>query len=432
MDYGPLERLFAQPSNTDALKYIKKECKPPQRILLSDIAGIEQAWRNCDQTIHENVCDLSELLVAELYEPYQFFKCSLSGPSRATGKRRRSSQRGPRELFEQKQGTSSLKQSAGYWTAACGLKTHKWLPPPEHSFDAVVHFVQSGSGTGVHIGDGKILTCAHVVDSRDDNLEGDIKEGEGESDRRPIRTGRKKVVMFPNRRLFIAECTTVEESADGSSDVAILLLRSELAFPREASAALDVNIAIVGKEEGDVEEENSTRVKGRRARDSSAVVASSSSSFIQDLASATLAEMQLSLGRRVFCVGNPSNIDLESINMGHIEFHPPAWHCSVGQVQDGSIRNSCNNSIYHSCWTYWGHSGAPLFDEDGHVQGLHSSWDDQTGIRIGQKLENLQLAVQKTADKKRQVEVIGKEKGGGSGKGQADDCPPKKRRSRVA
>ena len=51
---------------------------------------------------------------------------------------------------------------------------------------------------------------------------------------------------------------------------------------------------------------------------------------------------------------------------------------------------------------------------------------------IGQKLENLQLAVQKTADKKRQVEVIGKEKGGGSGKGQADDCPPKKRRSRVA
>ena len=405
MDYGALERLFAQPSTTDALRYIKKECKPPQRILLSDIAGIEQAWRNCDQTIHENVCDLSELLMAELYEPYQFFNCSLSGSSSATGKRRRSSQRGPRELFKQKQGTSSLKKSAGYWTAACGLKTHKWLPPPEHSFDAVVHFLQSGSGTGVHIGDGKILTCAHVVDSRDDNL-----EGEGESDRRPIRIGRKKVVMFPNRKLFIAECTTVEESADGSSDVAILLLRSELAFPREASAALDMNILIVGKEEGDVEEENSTRVKRRRARDSSAVASSSSSSlsprscpssFIQDLPSATLAEMPLSHGKRVFCVGNPSNVDLESINMGHIEFHPPAWHCSVGRTQDGGIRNSCNNSIYHSCWTYWGHSGAPLFDEDGHVQGIHSSWDDQTGIRIGQKLENLQLAVQKTSGKKR-------------------------------
>ena len=243
------------------------------------------------------------------------------------------------------------------------------------------------------------------MDSRDDNL-----EGEGESDRRPIRIGRKKVVMFPNRKLFIAECTTVEESADGSSDVAILLLRSELAFPREASAALDMNIVIVGKEEGDVEEENSTRVKRRRARDSSAVASSSSSSlsprscpssFIQDLPSATLAEMPLSHGKRVFCVGNPSNVDLESINMGHIEFHPPAWHCSVGRTQDGGIRNSCNNSIYHSCWTYWGHSGAPLFDEDGHVQGIHSSWDDQTGIRIGQKLENLQLAVQKTSGKKR-------------------------------
>jgi len=45
--------------------------------------------------------------------------------------------------------------------------------------------------------------------------------------------------------------------------------------------------------------------------------------------------------------------------------------------------------LLHSCWTYWGHSGAPLFDERGHVVALHCAWDDRTGIRHAQPLQHL-------------------------------------------
>lgn len=38
----------------------------------------------------------------------------------------------------------------------------------------------------------------------------------------------------------------------------------------------------------------------------------------------------------------------------------------------------------HDCWTYWGHSGAPLMlRATGELVGLHSSWDDQSGMRRG-------------------------------------------------
>lgn len=54
---------------------------------------------------------------------------------------------------------------------------------------------------------------------------------------------------------------------------------------------------------------------------------------------------------------------------------------AAGQdVQD----NADIGSLEHDCWTYWGHSGAPLIAaESGEVIGLHSSWDDETGMRKG-------------------------------------------------
>ncbi|KAK1727557.1 trypsin-like cysteine/serine peptidase domain-containing protein [Colletotrichum acutatum] len=55
--------------------------------------------------------------------------------------------------------------------------------------------------------------------------------------------------------------------------------------------------------------------------------------------------------------------------------------CAEGQdPQD----NSDIGALMHSCWTYWGHSGAPLVDrKTGTLVGLHSSWDDETGMRRG-------------------------------------------------
>lgn len=97
------------------------------------------------------------------------------------------------------------------------LAQHDWLPPLADAadavgpatFDAVVHFVQAGSGTGVHVGDGLVLTCAHVVDARDD-------DGEDEGAKVTRRIGRRKVLMFASGRTFIAECAAAAETTDGA------------------------------------------------------------------------------------------------------------------------------------------------------------------------------------------------------------------------
>ena len=59
---------------------------------------------------------------------------------------------------------------------------------------------------------------------------------------------------------------------------------------------------------------------------------------------------------------------------------------AAGQdVQD----NSEIGALMHDCWTYWGHSGAPLICA-GQLIGLHSSWDNKTGMRRGVGVEAIQ------------------------------------------
>jgi hypothetical protein len=98
-------------------------------------------------------------------------------------------------------------------------------------------------------------------------------------------------------------------------------------------------------------------------------------------------------GDRLFCVGNPSNVDLEELwgASGETEFEPPTWHTSAGSCQgyldlaaqtaqhEQSQRGRAptrgeqkrahgteavdaerGGMLMHSCWTYWGHSGAQL------------------------------------------------------------------------
>merc|ERR1740117_1751609 len=108
------------------------------------------------------------------------------------------------------------------WLASCN-------PNPATTFEAVVHMVQGGSGTGVHLGNGLVITCAHVVDAKDD--------GEDEAnDRMPCRIGRRKVLMFPSGRVFISQCVSVVESLDGVMDVAALLLSVEIQIPAADTA----------------------------------------------------------------------------------------------------------------------------------------------------------------------------------------------------
>lgn len=361
-----VSKLFQISSPSAALKALKKKSQFSHTHLrkLASIAGATTAWCSCDLRIKENVHDLCEIIVDELYVPYIFYAKSLQLCD-------------SKQFFKNKTATPPLKyhKNKKFWSALSGSKTYNWVPDARHTFDAVVHFIQSSSGTGVHLGEGKVMTCAHVIDARDDDtLDDDVM---------PTRVGRKKIVMFSNGRVFEAICKAVEETIDGKKDVAVLSLENEI------------------------------------------IIKSSTKSSENQLSSACLALASPEYGNKLFTVGNPSNIDLESNSNDTIEFEPPIFHFSVGRCEGysssatfllrsqiaergraptrGELKKlmpaieSCAATgviMEHSCWTYWGHSGAPIFNDEGMVVGLHSSWCDRTGIRFATKLEHLQACLE--------------------------------------
>lgn len=113
---------------------------------------------------------------------------------------------------------------------------------------------------------------------------------------------------------------------------------------------------------------------------------------------------------RVVCIGNPFDVDLECpegetprpmgftpfwVSAGVLQGRLLTWKESAAKENLGRQR--------HSCWTYWGHSGAPLLrpvfhdDPDGdensmqvEVVGIHNSWDDTNGQRHAVSLEDIQ------------------------------------------
>ena len=68
----------------------------------------------------------------------------------------------PRGNFAQSRATRPLLKSGVATTAVCAVAWHSWLDRSAPgrdafvgaTFDAMVHFVQGGSGTGVHLGAG--------------------------------------------------------------------------------------------------------------------------------------------------------------------------------------------------------------------------------------------------------------------------------------
>ncbi|EGY19426.1 uncharacterized protein VDAG_09628 [Verticillium dahliae VdLs.17] len=92
------------------------------------------------------------------------------------------------------------------------------------------------------------------------------------------------------------------------------------------------------------------------------------------------------------CVGHPGSEDLESDQPG------VATGYDVLVMSEGRFRgyaegqdlqdNEDIGALQHDCWTYWGHSGAPLFRKRSKLLvGLHSSWGDETGRRRGVPIE---------------------------------------------
>ena len=66
--------------------------------------------------------------------------------------------------------------------------------------------------------------------------------------------------------------------------------------------------------------------------------------------------------------------------------YTPFW------ISFGKIKNYMKNQIYctndlgpliHNCWTYWGHSGGPIFNSNGDIIGMHNSWNEINADRHG-------------------------------------------------
>ena len=110
-----------------------------------------------------------------------------------------------------------------------------------------------------------------------------------------------------------------------------------------------------------------------------------------------IADRAPALGAKLVCIGQPGSEDLECEEAG-VETGYEVVCVSEGRFRgyaDGQDvqDNEEIGALMHTCWTYWGHSGAPLVEGSktarmgGVLVGLHSSWDEETGMRRGVGVE---------------------------------------------
>ncbi len=95
------------------------------------------------------------------------------------------------------------------------------------------------------------------------------------------------------------------------------------------------------------------------------------------------------IGENVFCIGNPCFTMYDDDGKLENNKYKPFW-ISFGKIK-GYIKDGiyCKNDLgplIHSCWTYWGHSGAPIFNTNGKIVGMHNSWNEKNANRHGNSL----------------------------------------------
>lgn len=94
---------------------------------------------------------------------------------------------------------------------------------------------------------------------------------------------------------------------------------------------------------------------------------------------ARMADAPPEVGDAVVVIGQPGS----RTPSGELTHYEP-WHVSVGEIR-GFMPNLLGKQSLgrtkHDAWTYWGHSGSPLFDTRGHIVALHNSWDSRTAMR---------------------------------------------------
>lgn len=81
-----------------------------------------------------------------------------------------------------------------------------------------------------------------------------------------------------------------------------------------------------------------------------------------------------------------------------------SFHVSTGRIR-GFLENRLSSQplgpVMHDAWTYWGHSGSPLFNRQGEIVAVHNSWDSRTAMRHAVSYEAITSLVTSSASKAR-------------------------------
>jgi hypothetical protein len=197
---------------------------------------------------------------------------------------------------------------------------------------ATLIFAQAEAGTAVCIHDsGLLLTCAHC-----------IADTEAELD-----VSKPYLLLFASGTLVLAQCV----AWDPKRDLALLKITAAQRPLRD-----DLSLA----------------------------------SQHWQFPALGLADRSPKVGTKLVCIGQPGSEDLECEEAG-VETGYEVLCASEGRFKgyaDGQDvqDNEEIGALMHSCWTYWGHSGAPLVQRTAQGEvlvGVHSSWDEETAMRRG-------------------------------------------------
>jgi Trypsin-like peptidase domain len=240
-------------------------------------------------------------------------------------------------------------------------KTQSWLESSAgkeklaSAARAALVFAQEEAGTAVCISSsGLLLTCSHCVAETPEELD---QAG-----------SKRKWLLFASGQVVLAECVAWDSRRD------LALLQVTAAQPEPQSANPQTLPAF-----------NNT-----------------ASASILSFPFVTLAEVPPRLRAALVCIGHPGSEDLEVTQSG-VKTGYDTLHVSTGvfrgYVPDQDLHdNSEIGALKHDCWTYWGHSGAPLVEQStSHLIGLHSSWDEKTGMRHGVPLGAIRQFLQQYA-----------------------------------